>query len=262
MRSRPKLGLALIVSVFLLNAGISRAGYFGQRAVSRHGHSSNSDGGVITNLHLNGTLTAPNAVITSTLTIGATQYALPLDYSSVLRGGWSIVASTRTYGATASTFTALNPNYIHEVLYRCGLKTAAGTIGVRFGDAAGGINTASKYSYRYQQDNSGAGNSSATSDADTLIKFYAMGVTAANNVYSWDSFKIIPDTSTYRAAIIGTQDANDKAPGGWNNQGGGHQGNYFGNGNNPINQFVLLNTLGKMDCIIYVLALVPPIDPP
>ena len=74
-RPRQKLGLALIVSLFLFAAGISQAatGYHGQRGTARHGHSSNTDGGVITNLAINGRLTPATGILApagSTVTIG------------------------------------------------------------------------------------------------------------------------------------------------------------------------------------------------
>lgn len=201
---------------------------------------------------------------TSTIVVGNQSYGIVLNYKSVIKGGWSIVGSTRTYGWASSSFTNLNPNYIHRFHYNCSLDSggAGNGLALQFGSAVG-LDGGSKYAYLYGERNSGSGGGDTTQDSDTKILLFGNNVTAAGNIYIGEEFEISFSSDNTRAFIYGVGNMNDKLPGAWNNQAMTTSGNYLGNGTNVIDRMRFYYTSGNATCrMIYIEALVPGVDPP
>lgn len=74
----------------------------------------------------------------SSVTIGSTAYGVGLDFSKVLKGGWSIVASTAVNaltGTTGVTFTNWDSSYTCRMHWSMSQTSAAGVYKLQFDDA-------------------------------------------------------------------------------------------------------------------------------
>lgn len=190
----------------------------------------------------------------STTTVGVSSYTLSLNYAAVLRGGFSVVGATRTWATTSTTFSNFNANYIHQVHFRCGLRSITTAPFVRFNGDSG-----SNYGWHYVENTSAGGAGSNASNSGTEIDL-GNTLSGSNPAQIWNgSFEIAADTGTLASAQLWGQSVGDDGSGGTARAKPAEVGGTY-IGASQITSFSFQNA-GAMDCLLYVLALVPPLNP-
>jgi hypothetical protein len=193
IRPRSKVGLALICSIFL-SAGISwagPAGYYGQRSNTRHGHSSNTDGGdALTprTISVSGTATLATVVVSTMNVKGPANVEIMLssaDYRSVPNGSpqfssMTVLVSTPVWAVSVSSVQ-------FRLHYDCFTSSASNPVMTFNNDTGANYNGSGSAVTNASTINSGG----TTTDNRTMM----MGTTIvnANSSYSGDAwFRVCP----------------------------------------------------------------------
>lgn len=182
IRPRSKVGLALIAAVVTLSVpqiATAASGYYGQKGVSRHGHSSNSDGGRITNLAIDGKLTPKTGIdlpAQSTMTVSTAAYVInqfATTRSSSPVGGVAIATFTINGSTGTYSFYKFHGAYVMSAGVNLNLRVN--------GDAGSNY----RYTQLYNTDN-GAGAGGNTSASAALCRITQDTTVSAGDVVMLD----------------------------------------------------------------------------
>ena len=195
------------------------------------------------------------ATYTSSASFGGSAYSLAANYSSVIKGGWTIVASTNPAGATTFTFTGLNNSLEHRLKFRFLHNTTDGDYILRFNGDSG-----SNYGYAMRRLDSAANVNSdfAAPAAATFLQLAGTTglVNATNGVRCELDLGIEPGDAT-RVHV-------DPISCGYIGGSGEYftmRGSGYYDGASALTSVSLTVNAGNFTGLVYLLALVPPVIP-
>lgn len=202
--------------------------------------------------------TAASDSFGSTVTIGPSIYSTTASYAAVLRGGWSIVASTRLVNNTASVlFTSLNSSYTHRWTFNLRWGTG-GALQLR-------INNDSSSRYRWDEVNMGSDGTPADfSNNNTSLIALTAGQTVGNG---GPAGLILGTRGNFECSALpnGRSDVNCAGITSYaNTTDTGFRKSLWNGHKMPSTTWtslLLFASAGNFTGEVYVEALVPPIDP-
>lgn len=249
--SSKKGGSTLAPSTLTVPGGVFSVG--GSTLSVQNGGVSTSTLTVNTDAIVKSTLTVNGAaIVKSTLTVGGIVYGTTANYSSVIRGGWSMVASTNPSGSSQINFSGFNPNYPHRITFRLTQNTSAGSLFMRF-NGDGGAN--------YQDGNTRTHNTTLNpgggSDTDTQCSFQNIATSAGERAMGSLEFFTAPDNLS-KVALFGSEVERDATAAAYERM----DFYCFYSGAANLTNMAFQVTAGTFTGFVYIEALVPSQGPP